>query len=413
MTKRLTDRFCAALKPGEATHMDSAVPGFGIRVRPSGAKSYVLVARFPGSNNPTRKTISPHGALTLEAARKKARHWLDLLAQGIDPSEHERQEREAKALARENTFARVAEDFIRDKLSTERCGDDAAREIRRVFIPRWGKLPVTQVSEIMVANLIKEFRDRKYMARNLLTIIRRMLDWAIDQRAYGIEHNPCARLKPNSLAGKKEPRTRVLANDELRALWHATAATPYPYGPMYRMLVLTGARLSEVAEAKWSEIDLGRKLWTVPSERMKNNVAHVIPLSDDMVALLKSLPRFKSGEYVFSSAHGVRAVSAFSVQKRLLDAEMQAELGAAFKPYRIHDIRRSVRTHLSAIPNISDLVRELCIGHARPELHKIYDLHNYVDEKRYAFDAWSKRLRGIVAGADMSNVVPMPSATVA
>ena len=127
-----------------------------------------------------------------------------------------------------------------------------------------------------------------------------------------------------------------------------------------------------------------------------------------------NVTEFKSGDYVFSSKYGVRPVSAFSAQKRLLDQAMKKALRKAFSSFRVHDVRRSVRTHFSAIPNVSDLVRELAIGHTKPGLHAIYDQHNYLSEKQYLFDAWSKRLRGIIGDADTANVVElMPSATVA
>ena len=74
-----------------------------------------------------------------------------------------------------------------------------------------------------------------------------------------------------------------------------------------------------------------------------------------------------------------------------------ASLGSivTLKPYVLHDIRRTMRTHLSALP-VPDLVRELVIGHTKPGLHKVYDQHAYLDEKRHALELWAKRLRTIV-----------------
>jgi integrase len=179
-----------------------------------------------------------------------------------------------------------------------------------------------------------------------------------------------------------------------------------PYGKFYQMLALTGCRRNEVASAKWSEVDLREKLWTIPAERMKAGAAHEVPLSNDAVALLRSLPRGKAGDFVFSQSDGVRPIARFSAEKERLDAAMTKELGGKLDDFVVHDIRRSMRTGLSAIPNITDLVRELVIGHTKPELHKVYDQHAYRDEKRHALDAWAKRLRGIVAG-DTRNVVPL------
>jgi integrase len=241
-------------------------------------------------------------------------------------------------------------------------------------------------------------------------LVRRLFNWAIDQRAYGLEHSPCARLKPNKLVGEKAPRTRVLCNLELRALWCAAEAIGGPYGAFYRMLLLTGQRRNEVAGAQWSEIDLKEKLWTIPSERMKAGAAHEVPLSNDAVTILKSLPRGKAGDFVFSQSDGVRPIARFSAEKENLDKAMAKELGGKLNAFVVHDIRRTMRTALSAIPNITDLVRELVIGHTKPELHKVYDQHAYQAEKRHALDAWAKRLRGIVTDASPDNVMVLHGA---
>jgi integrase len=175
----------------------------------------------------------------------------------------------------------------------------------------------------------------------------------------------------------------------------------YPYGPLFKLLILTGQRKSEVAEAQWSEIDSTKKIWTIPAGRMKARAAHVLPLSDDAMEVLRSLPRFDGGDYLFSVQFGKRPVAAFSAAKARFDAEMlkvirEAEPKAKLAGFVIHDIRRTVRTGLSAIPNISDLVRELVIAHTKPGLHKVYDQYAYFDEKRFALDAWAARLRSIV-----------------
>jgi integrase len=251
--------------------------------------------------------------------------------------------------------------------------------------------------------VIKQYKDRGKLhhAHNLLGYVRRLYDWAIDQEVYaGLQTSPCDHLKPKKLIGKKTQRTRVLSDVELRAAWIGAKRLGYPYGLLFQLLMLTGQRKSEVAEMCWSAIgDLAKKLWSLPSERVKANAAHLVPLSDDAVAVLTS-PRF-DGDYVFSIQSGARPVAAFSEYKRRYDAEILKALKehdpkAKLAHFVIHDLRRTVRTHLSAIPNISDLVRELVIGHTKPELHKVYDQYAYLDEKRFALDAWAGRLRSIV-----------------
>ena len=103
--------------------------------------------------------------------------------------------------------------------------------------------------------------------------------------------SPCDRVKPKDVIGKKALRTRILRDAEMRALWAATENMGYPYGPLIRLLTLTGQRKSEVSDARWSEFDFQRWLWTIPAERMKADAPHTVPLTAEAVAVLESLPR--------------------------------------------------------------------------------------------------------------------------
>jgi integrase len=147
---------------------------------------------------------------------------------------------------------------------------------------------------------------------------------------------------------------------------------------------------------------------------MKADAAHIVPLSDDALKLLNGPPRFDGGDFLFSTTFGKKSVNGFSKAKTILDREMlkvllEQDAKADLPDFVIHDIRRTVRTGLSAIPNISDVVRELVIGHTKPGLHKVYDQHAYLDEKRFALETWAARLRSIVDPA-RANVIEIRGA---
>jgi integrase len=409
-----TDRKLQSLKPAPAgKHYDVwERDGFGVRISDKGTKSFVLMARYPGSSNPARRTIGHYPIVTLAAARATVSQWRQWIAVGKDPAVEIERQRIAEAQKRATTFGAICEDFIRDKLPGQRKAREVERDIRRVFLPAWGKRPITDILPLEVRNLVKAYKDdgKPYQAHNLLGYARRIFNWAINQHCYGVEASPCDRLKPKDIIGEKQARSRVLSDAELRAAWKASEGLDYPYGPLFQLLMLTGARRSEVAEARWSEIDLAKKIWTIPVERTKADAAHIVPLSDDAIAILNSLPRFKSGDCLFSTTYGKIPVNSFHKAKATLDAAMLAELnGAKLPTFVVHDIRRTVRTQLSAIPNVSDLVRELVIGHTKPGLHKVYDQYAYLDEKRFALDAWAARLRSIIE-PPRANVVELARA---
>ncbi|MGY4174957.1 integrase [Bradyrhizobium sp. USDA 4518] len=117
--------------------------------------------------------------------------------------------------------------------------------------------------------------------------------------------------------GKKNIRRRVLSDDELRTGWQAAEKEPYPYGPLIRMLILTGQRQSEVGQASWSEFDLLKREWLIPKERMKMGEAHLVPLTQTVVDLLASLPRFTAGDFLFSTNFGIKPCNGYGKAKEL------------------------------------------------------------------------------------------------
>src|SRR5262249_14624711 len=149
---------------------------------------------------------------------------------------------------------------------------------------------------------------------------------------YGIQFNPCDRLNSGDLIGERQARDRVLTDDELRALWRVTERMGYPFGPLYRLLALTGLRLGEACRTHWSEVDLKRRERTIPARRMKKvkggAKAFMVPLTDKVIELVNALPRFNSGEFLFSHSDGKRPLkpNQFSDVKERLDAMMLKEL---------------------------------------------------------------------------------------
>ena len=396
--KRLTDRSLKALKPTKKRYdvMDTDVPGFGVRVTERGQRTFILIARYPGSSNPTRRAIGEYPALSLEKARERARHWRDLVRQGIDPKTEEDRLRRLELRKQQTTFAAVAEDFLERHVKGQRKERDTEREIRKELIAHWGERPIASITREDVVALVDAIARRApYLAHNVLAHVRSLFNWAINRGTYGLETSPCDRLKPSALIGPKQARQRILNDDELRAVWHATEIIGYPFGPLYRLLLLTGARKTEVAGGQWRELDLHKKLWMVPPERFKSNATHLVPLSDQAVAVLRELPRFTKGDHLFSTTFGEKHVTGFSRAKAEVDKLVAERLGASPPPWVIHDIRRTVRTRLASL-RVPDMVAEMVIGHGRKGLQRVYDQHRYVDEMREALELWAARLRDIV-----------------
>jgi Arm domain-containing DNA-binding protein len=445
--------------PGE--YWEIGRPGFGLRVSDTGRKTFILAARFSGKVG-GRRALGVYPVITLEAAHAKANKWLDAIRHGYDPARLEEREKAERLKAQKLTFAAVVEDFIADKLSTERKGKDVEREIRLDLLPAWAEKPITEISTADVIDVIdrksrkrvgtvvsnkgKKFKREiggKVGARNLLALIKRLFRWAISKNKYGLTTSPAAVVKADEDATKS--RDRTLTNDEIFAFWRATDQWP-TYGPAYRLLMLTGLRLHEAVdisrneldplirqrlaagETEWRDLPEERSLWVIPKERMKGKNsgkkqarAHAVPMTDDLMGIFAKLDT--KGKFLFSLDGGENPVTFGTKEKDELDRRMlvvlrelaskRGEDPAAVtldddQSFVNHDIRRTVRSHLSRL-KIEEVAREAVLAHARLGIKGVYDTHTYREEKREALLLWAARLRTIVEPTPR-NVVTLASA---
>jgi integrase len=450
--KTLNDRTLKGLKSaekGEGTYdqMDTLVPGFGVRVSEAGRKTFILAARYPGRPFYARRALGVYGAMSLEKARAKAKAWLELIDKRVDPQAEEERLKIEEQRKRENSFRMVAESYIEKVVigpdpdrPLQRKADEVKRNVENEFIAIWGGRPAADITSDDVEAAIQTVvaRGSPGQARNLLGIVKTLFGWAARQKRFGLKGSPCGDLKAKYLIGAKTSRDRILSDSEIAAFWrNVNRLTPtdprnrgvaaglpgYPYGPLYKMLLLTGLRLNECADASWDEFDFKEKIWVVPKERMKgtNEKArpHAVPLTDDMLAILEQLPRFKGGDFLFSANGGRKPVWASTKVKKKLDARMLRSLRAfermrgkdpakaKLAPWENHDLRRTLRSGLSRL-RIDVDVKEAVIAHVKPGIEGVYDRYDLLDEKREALTLWGRRVREIVAPAP-DNVVKLPS----
>jgi integrase len=429
MRRKLTDRTLKSLKPAPLGKtfdiFDDIVRGLAVRVSETGRRTFILVARYPGSPHPTRRSLGEYGAVTLDQARQKARQWLDLIKQGKDPAREAERERAAEARKQATTFATVAEDFIAEKLPGERKGREVERDIRNQFMPAWSTRPITEITDLDLLQIIRAKKaTAPAQARNLLGTAKRLFAWAADQRVYGLSASPFETLRPVKIVGDKLMGDRTLTDGELFALWRAASRMRYPFGHAYRLLMLTGLRLNEVCDAHWSEVNQREGVWIIPAARMKGKEGkarpHAVPLTGDIADLLGGLPEFQRRRYLFSTTFGETPAWISSKVKARLDARMLRTLRALARKrgddpadvtlpaWKNHDIRRTVRTRLSRL-QISEEAREAVLAHARPGIKGVYDHHEYLEEKIEALNLWADALRGIVSPtpAPTDNVVSL------
>jgi integrase len=395
-------------KTNDKLYYDKVLPD--LILRNGKTQTWGLKKRPPGSNNPTwlplgKVYVPAEGekpipaeisgvALTVAEARQKARIWLDMLDRGIDPRQEWR--RQAKA------GKRVKFPDLRDAyLKLHMAGKAKYREAELILggkdFSHWGDRYADDIDAGDIEAAVQTIVDRgaRSQARNSLSYIRAVYNWAKGRPSMRIKSSPCDGLSTKALVGKKKIRTRVLTDDELRAIW-AACDDPrclWPYGPIVKLLLLTGVREDQIGGMRWEEIADAERLLTVPSARMKGPdddppPPHEIPLSQMMLDIIEAMPRF-AGPYVFSTSAGKRPVNGWSHAKERFD-----EISGVSQ-WIFHDLRRTVRTRLSAIP-AEEHVREAVLAHGRRGIAAHYDQHKYRDEKRDLLERWEKVLLAIV-----------------
>ena len=376
--KPLTDRAIQALKsapPGKRRIVwDALVPGLGLRVTERGVKTFVLVTRYPGSPNPTPRSLGVYGAISLEAARTKARGWIELIASGIDPEDRAKQK-----LA--ETFQAIADNYFQRKAKDHRSRNRTEATLARLVYPSFGSRPIETISRSDIVRLLDQIEDDcgPMMATRTLGIIGRVMNFHASR-----SDDFRSPIVKGMTRGVEQARSRILSDEELRAIWKATGDYPV-FGPLLKFILLTATRRYEAGRMTWSELNGSE--WTIPARRYKTNLDHVVPLSPLAQSILRDLGPAR-GDFVFT-ANRPQAIGGYERHKRAID-QMSGVTG-----WVIHDLRRTARSLMSRAGIASDHA-ERCLGHVIGGVRGVYDRHEYFEEKSRAFEALAAQVERII-----------------
>jgi integrase len=191
----------------------------------------------------------------------------------------------------------------------------------------------------------------------------------------------------------ENPRDRVLSDEEIVSFWKGCETLGWPFGPLFRFLLLTAQRRDEVGSISWSEVDFETGLWTLPRERAKNDRAHEVQLSRLAVEILTAAPRIDGSQFIFTTT-GQRPASGFSKAKQRLDAQMPQGLPS----WTLHDLRRTAATRkakLNVPPHVVDRILNHVSGTIRG-VAAVYNRHAYLEERKAALEDWGRYVENLV-----------------
>jgi integrase len=396
----LTPRFVAVAKPkrndaGEfvrTEYPDAGCPGLYLIVQPSGSRSWAF--RFCRRGKTGKKTLgnADEGGMTLAAARHGAADLRHRLEQGLLPPVTAVTPVTPKMDGGGDRIETAIAAFL--ELHVQRKNrPSSARHVEgilnKIVLPAWRGRTIGSILRRDVIDLVDSVVAKGYgvRANRTVNVLSKLFNWLmardilVSSPVTGVE-------RPH----KEQIRTRVLTDEELRALWLACEHEGV-HGQAIRMLILTGGRRDEVGEMRWSEID--EDLWTLPPKRTKNGREHVVPLSAQALALIEARPRFADCPFVFS-ADGKGAPNNWAKVKR----RISAKAGVPADTWRLHDLRRTAASGMQKLA-VSVPVIEKALNHFSGTFRGIvgvYQQHDYADEIRVALQKWADHVEEIVGG---------------
>jgi integrase len=396
----LTAAAVASLKlaPGEADRIwfDDSVPGFGLRVRETGARSWVFQYKIGAKTR--RLVIGQEAAIKVARAREIAGELHAKVRLGGDPAAEKRVKVERSA----HTFGALAQKYLDQQKSELRPSSyrEIARHLEKHAKPLHG-LPVDTIDQRTIADRLSgiEKHSGAVTSNRVRATMSAMFGWGMRE---GLTlSNPVM----NTNKRDEKPRERVLSDAELRLVWQALGDNQY--GTIIKLLMLTGQRVNEIAGLRWLEVDFDRGLIGLPGERTKNGRPHDIPMADTLRTLLASQPKIADREFVFGKP-GAGPFSGLSRCKDALDKRIAELNGSPLPDWVHHDLRRSVATGMADIgiqPHIIEAVLNHVSGH-KGGIAGIYNRAQYSAEKAQALARWDEHVSAIVKGRK-GNVTPL------
>jgi integrase len=365
---------------------DPELPGFGVRVRSTKA-TYLVQYRFQKATQ--RESLGDVRKLTLEEARKVARQFFAKLELGLDPRAEKRKAEEGAAAAK-LTFKAVVDHYLKAKEAKMR--PNTYKAANAYFNAKWAPLhrkPISTIDRKAVAEQLRRIVEDHgpTSAARARSNLSALFAWAMKEGM--ADSNPVVGTN-NPIEGK-QGRDRVLTDAELKIVWRHCPDDDF--GRILRLLLLTACRRDEIGWLRWSEVDLPGSRLLLPAERTKPGRALEMPLVPTARAILEAAPRRLGREFVF----GGGGFGAWSWCKLAFDARITSTEGRALPPFRIHDLRRTVRTGMSKL-GVQPHVAELVLNHVahRSGVVGVYDHHDYQPEIAEALARWEAHVLAIV-----------------
>jgi integrase len=366
---------------------DDDLSGFGLRLREGGSR--VWIYQYKVGHKHRRVTLGKFPAIDPAKARRIASELHAKVRLGQDPA-NERAESRARA---DETFGACIRLFLAWQCGRVKAFRDVERHLVR-NLAALHNLPLVKIDQRTIAAQLARIiaRGSPIQANRTRASLSKFFSWACGEGL--AESNPAALTNKNP----EKSRDRVLSHNELKQIWAALPDSDY--GEIIKLLVLTGQRASEISDLEWDEIDFERDIISLSASRTKNKRPQRFSMSPMVRAVLEARPQ-NGRAFIFGTGQQ-RGFSGWSRAKANLDEAVK------IPSWRVHDLRRSVATHMAEIgiqPHIIEAILNHVSGH-KGGVAGTYNRAAYEAEKATALNRWAEHVAAIVEGRE-SNVTPL------
>jgi integrase len=334
-------------------------------------------------------------------ARKAATEALGRIELGEDPAAAKKATKRARIeaeLSERDKIKTLVNLYAERHLSRIKTGGEVKRSLEYNVLPAWGERKLQDIRRRDVIDLLEEIAQsgRATTANRVRAYLSKFFGWCVDREV--IENSPAIGVKA---VAKEKSRARVLTDDELRWFLAACEDLRQPWGPLGKVLVLTGQRLGEVVGMTDAEIE--GDVWRLPAERTKNGRPHDVPLSDTVLEVLSSMMRLGNAG-LYHTTNGAMPLSGYfkgrnAIAQRMVEIASEDCGGPVEIPHwTFHDLRRTAATGMARL-EIPVRVTEAVLNHVSGTgggIVAVYQRHDFAREKRHALEAWARFLKEIV-----------------
>jgi integrase len=412
---RLNSKNIDKLKPpasGRDWHRDDLLTPFALCLHASGCGTFTVDLSVKGGAKKPQTKIGRMDRWTPEKARAQAKEWLMMADAGIDPIGKLKADKEAAVIRQAIGDITVA--VLRDRfLGAMKPGlrPSTFEQYSRLLLHPCKALGHIVARELTAADVQDYFAERPMTGhgsdetRKQMVMFQQFCRWGTKTynraaRCNYLDSDPSANLsKPK----KSKGRERYLSDQETVAYWRACDGLDWPFGPLFKLLLVCGTRCGETVRARWTNIDLDAGIWHIPADDAKNKREHDVYLSALAISILRAIPRFEGTDLVFSY-DGKSPATAFSYYKRKVATAM-----GRGPQWQLHDMRRVMTSGLARL-GVAPHVADRMLNHQSGTISgvaAIYNRYEYRDERREASNLWGRYIEQLTG----ENVVPLDRLT--